>query len=149
MYSNRIQVKTKTLGLICSDIWVQTESPLSRQETARIVRSMGYDDHIGCVLEVKELDGSRPNHATLVEAWLPGHSHRVTQLPNGEKVWDKDRQWSESFFVDEAWTESQCYNKAVDWALFEGYSESEVIGSIELKVTYVEKVGLAAFDQEF
>ena len=144
MYSNHIQVFTGNQKLLLADFWVQSPTPLDRQESAHIVRGMGWDNESvkHSVIECLQIDDSHAGHKTLVEATLPLPSWKYSQQPDGVR-WDKE-YWSDFALVDEAITEATAYNLAVEWALSYGFSESDVIGSIQVKVRYVENMQLAS-----
>lgn len=143
MYSNHIIVTSGIKKLLLADFWVQSDTPLSLQESRHIVKSMGWDaDQVShSVTDCIQLDKAHAGHKTLVEASLPIPSWKYRQSPDGVR-WDKE-YWSDFAVVDEAITESTAYNLAVDWALSYGFQESEVIGSIQVKVRYVENFKLA------
>ena len=145
MYSNHIKVTTGSRQMLLADFWVQSDKPLSIQESRHIVNQMGWDSNKvnHSVVECHQIDGDRPGHITIVEATLALPSYRLVQLDNGEKCWE-DNRWYECALVDQALTEAAAYNLAVNWALFSGMSESDVIGSIQVKVRYVEKFQLAS-----
>ena len=145
MYSNHIQVFTGTRNLLLADFWIQSPTPLDRKESAHIVGKMGWtntDTVKHSVIECLQIDDAHPGHKTLVEATLPIPSWKYRQSPDGVR-WDKE-YWSDFALVDEAITEATAYNLAVDWALSYGFQESEVIGSIQVKVRYVENMQLAS-----
>jgi hypothetical protein len=144
MYSNHIQVTTGSKNLLLADFWVQSELPMSTSERAHVVNQMGWDSNTvhHKTLEVLLIDGDRPGHMTLIEATIPLPSYKLIQLDNGEKCW-QDERWYNCGFVDAPLTEAEAYNKAVEWALFDGFDESSVIGQIKVTVRYVEKFALA------
>lgn len=144
MYSNHIKVTTGTRRqMLLADFWVQSEKPLSIQESRHIVTQMGWDTNQvnHQVVECLQIDDTHQGHMTLVEATLAIPSYRLVQLDNGERCWEENR-WHECALIDSALTESAAYNLAVNWALHSGMNEFDVIGSIKVNIRYIEKFQL-------
>lgn len=145
MLSTQFIVKSKFNRFLLAEFWLRSEKPLSLQECRDAVEAMGWDidgvkwETPKCV----ETDESRPKVATLIHAFIP-LSHKVRQLDNGEKQW-KPTGWNHYAMFDECVTEHSAKNIAINWAVFDGFSEDEAIANLKLTVRYADKLEYADF----
>lgn len=149
MYSNHVQVTSGSRQMLLADFWVQSEAPLTVSERASVVTAMGWDSNIvhHKTVDIMQIDTAHQGHMTLVEAVITLPSYKLIQLDNGEKCWE-DNRWHDYALIDEAITEDQAYNMAVNWALHHGFSESDVIGSIKVTTRYIEKFQLVSHSDD-